>query len=148
MFKKFILGLGLLGIVSSANASCSYSYSRYASSGVVNNVTPGVTFNSAIRPHTGNGSDTAKLFFDKDCILYYQETDRSYGKTQYDWYTNIIAIPPSMEINKQSCNESDGCSVSWYIRNTSTAASTSNPEVDALKAKVQALESKVYSCVQ
>lgn len=73
MFKKFLLGLGLLGVVSSANATCSYSHGRFGLSGVVNNVTPGVTFNSPIRPYTGNASNTAKLFFDKDCILYYQE---------------------------------------------------------------------------
>ena len=159
MFKKFILGLGLLGVVSSANAACSYQASQGEYVWNFNSNTVNFTLNigqvkrvsDIIPTNTLNAAlvNNIKLYALPDCSLVLSDAIIRNGPKN-----NAIIIPGDtigFGTHIWETPNGDSANILTYLtfRNlNAVAASTSNPEVDALKAKVQALESKVYSCVQ
>lgn len=154
MFKRFLLGLGLLGVVSSANAACSFEYHSVDETAS--------TFQKSM---PGNSFYNVKIFlteytfyFDSNCTLFYSSFSRYMsGGINIDSYrkdfllptrSSLNDLPPNTDIsyfNNTSALKTNQTYDDTALKNTDASLINEN---NILKAKVQALETKVYQCVQ
>lgn len=176
MFKKILLGLGLLGVLSSANAACTFKHSfdinyfgRIENAGIMNlSVNPGAMISfQAVANKTVyyNGGHTAKYVVRADSACNLSLEESSVNTFCFQASCSILQgnkhtyIPYGSTVSAINCvdSQTDECTVHANLTNTSTATSVSTITYDdtalksenaILKAKVQALEDKVYQCVQ
>lgn len=139
--KKAILGLGLLCVVSSANAVCSLELTRVDDYGSVTKISKSInentfySFKDFLTEYT--------VYFNSECILFYSSFSRYVsGGINQDSHKKDFILPTKSSLDNSFKNTS-------AIKTIQTYDDTALKSEDTiLKAKVQALEDKVYQCVQ
>lgn len=139
--KKVILGLGLLGVVSSANAVCSLELTRVDDYGSVTKISKSINENTFYSFKDFFTEYT--VYFNSECILFYSSFSRYIsGGINQDSHKKDFILPTKSSLDNSFKNTS-------AIKTIQTYDDTALKSEDTiLKAKVQALETKVYQCVQ
>lgn len=170
MFKRFLLGIGLLGVVSSANATyveCLESgYTQgenmYYGKGWKWNYNVGFLAPDGKRYESWGdykeAYESCPGGADVNCTIAYNNIPAGYKEVFYgekivQLCSQKYTVTYKSLIRKDTCNGT----ISYCITkpgsinddtSTTTAVSTLTNENTILKTKVKALEDKVYSCVQ
>jgi len=180
MFKKILLGLGLLGVISSANAICTLDhFSNYKTPNEVSKlqIEPGEfkILSIADTCYVSGGQCSEKYYARADnfcnveitwlsgynsVFLKTSESINPYATTFYIGRGGTIDIikcsASGLDAGGKELTTNDNCYFSTKITNTSVAPtpistyndSTLKSEDALMKARIQALETKVYQCVQ